>query len=44
MLLQGGFKHGDSVRIHSKDDRLDIQKVEECNRNPSPPWALGSRA
>ena len=34
MLLQGGFKPGDTVRIHPKDGKLEITKAEE--RKPEP--------
>ena len=36
MLLQGGFKPGDTVRIHPKDGKLEIEKLAVEERKPEP--------
>ncbi|HUG56366.1 MAG TPA: hypothetical protein VMJ92_04735, partial [Candidatus Limnocylindrales bacterium] len=37
MLLQGGFKTGDTVRIDTKDGKLEIAKVEKKEPEPVAP-------
>ncbi|MGH2449661.1 MAG: AAA family ATPase, partial [Candidatus Limnocylindria bacterium] len=37
MLLQGGFKTGDTVRIDAKDGKLEIAKVEKKEPEPVAP-------
>jgi ATP-dependent Clp protease ATP-binding subunit ClpB len=36
MLLQGGFKPGDTVRIFPKDGKLEIEKAAAEERKPEP--------